>query len=391
MIFLCTPEGEQAARGAGLRYEPFCETEFPLGFGVDHRRKLSAMAGPEALQFTLQLLGSWAQAVMRGLPPVLRRLRLDGLVADNAAHGAGAAALLTNTPFVTVFCTPILDLSGGMPPWHVPWPYEDSDSARQRNRDGLAAVLKLVAPSYRAQFEHLTDAGITVDNRNPEWARSSLACITQVPAAFDFPGGHLPPHYHRTGPFHDGAGRVEVPFPWARLSGEPLIYASMGTVQNGLLGVFRMILEAAERPGYQLVLSVGPNIALESLQANSASTIIVARAPQLELLKRAALCITHAGMNTTLEALTQGVPLVAIPITNDQPGVAARIHASGTGLFVPLSELTAATLHALVGTVLSDPAYRQHAVQMQSAIESCDGLTMAAKIIETAFTSADRA
>jgi UDP:flavonoid glycosyltransferase YjiC (YdhE family) len=32
----------------------------------------------------------------------------------------------------------------------------------------------------------------------------------------------------------------------------------------------------------------------------------------LELLKRAALCITHAGLNTTLVA--QGVPLVAIPI-----------------------------------------------------------------------------
>jgi len=33
--------------------------------------------------------------------------------------------------------------------------------------------------------------------------------------------------------------------------------------------------------------------------------------------------------------------------------------------FVPLSELTAPTLRALVDAVLSDPAYRQRAVQMQ--------------------------
>jgi len=47
----------------------------------------------------------------------------------------------------------------------------------------------------------------------------------------------------------------------------------------------------------------------------------------LELLKQTSVCITHAGLNTVLEALTQDVPQVAIPVTNDQPGVAARIAA----------------------------------------------------------------
>jgi UDP-glucoronosyl and UDP-glucosyl transferase len=48
-----------------------------------------------------------------------------------------------------------------------------------------------------------------------------------------------------------------------------------------------------------------------------ANTVVVRVAPQIELLKRSALCITHAGLNTTLEALAQGVPLVAIPIGYD--------------------------------------------------------------------------
>src|SRR6266853_6737775 len=55
---------------------------------------------------------------------------------------------------------------------------------------------------------------------------------------------------------------------------------------------------------------------------------------RLSLLKRAALCITHAGLNTSLESLAQGVPMVAIPVTNDQPGVAARIAYTKTGEFV---------------------------------------------------------
>lgn len=48
-------------------------------------------------------------------------------------------------------------------------------------------------------------------------------------------------------------------------------------------------------------------------------------APQLEVLERSTACIMHAGLNSTPESLTLGVPLVAIPITNDQPAVAARV------------------------------------------------------------------
>jgi hypothetical protein len=48
-----------------------------------------------------------------------------------------------------------------------------------------------------------------------------------------------PSHFHHTGPFYDGKGREEVEFPWDRLTGEPLIYASMGTIPNGQADVFR--------------------------------------------------------------------------------------------------------------------------------------------------------
>src|SRR5580658_8714154 len=65
-----------------------------------------------------------------------------------------------------------------------------------------------------------------------------------------------------------------------------------------------------------------------------------AQPPQLELLKGAALCITHAGLNTALEALTQGVPMVALPIGYDQPGVAARIVYHGVGESLEIEKLT---------------------------------------------------
>ena len=91
------------------------------------------------------------------------------------------------------------------------------------------------------------------------------------------------------------------------------------------------------------VLSVGNNISPENLGRNPSNTIVVRSAPQIELLKLAALCITHAGLNTVLESLAQGVPMVAIPIGYDQPGVAARIAHHGVGEFMEVEDLTVAT------------------------------------------------
>ena len=68
------------------------------------------------------------------------------------------------------------------------------------------------------------------------------------------------------GPFHDGAGRIGLDFPWERLTGETLIYASMGTLMNGQAAVYRAITAAAaKRNGLQLVLSVRDQVDPEQL------------------------------------------------------------------------------------------------------------------------------
>ncbi|RQH11362.1 glycosyl transferase family 1, partial [Okeania hirsuta] len=75
----------------------------------------------------------------------------------------------------------------------------------------------------------------------------------------------------------------------------------------------------------QLVMSLGGSATPESLPNLPGNSLVVKYAPQLELLQKATLTITHAGMNTTLECLNNAVPMVAIPIAFDQPGVAARV------------------------------------------------------------------
>ena len=110
-------------------------------------------------------------------------------------------------------------------------------------------------------------------------------------------------------------------------------------------------------------------------------------APQLKLLERSAVCITHAGLNTALEALARGVPMVAIPITNDQPGVAARIQWTGTGRLLSLKKLTSQTLRKAVADVLNTPSYRDRAQHLQQEITGMHSLERACEVTESLLTA----
>jgi MGT family glycosyltransferase len=160
----------------------------------------------------------------------------------------------------------------------------------------------------------------------------------------------------------------------------------MGTLVNGLAKVYQILLRAVgQLPGIQVVLSVGENVTPESLGTIPSNVIVVRRAPQIELLKRAALCITHAGLNTALESLAEGVPMVAIPIGYDQPGVAARIAHHGVGEFVDIEDLTVERVRGLIEQVMNSSEYREKARWFQKVIAQTRGLDLAAEAMERAF------
>jgi zeaxanthin glucosyltransferase len=83
--------------------------------------------------------------------------------------------------------------------------------------------------------------------------------------------------------------------------------------------------------------------------------------------------------------LAQGVPLVAIPIGYDQPGVASRIAYHGVGEFVELGDLTKQRLSKLIAKVTSNPSYRDKAHWFQNLVREKRGLDVGADIIEQVF------
>jgi MGT family glycosyltransferase len=130
----------------------------------------------------------------------------------------------------------------------------------------------------------------------------------------------------------------------------------------------------------QLVISLGDPASAGPPTDLPGCPIVVSFAPQQQIMDRAALVITHAGMNTTLGALSSGVPMIAIPITNEQPGTATRMVHTGAGEMLPVSRLTTSRLRQLITRVLGTETYRTQALRMREAIQQAGGVARAADI-----------
>jgi zeaxanthin glucosyltransferase len=386
LVFISLPDGEAVVKAAGLTFLPCAANEFPAGSLNQRFRERSKLQGEEALRVILRNAAARTEGLLNSLPATLTAASVDAVVLDTVLFYTELAPVSLGMPYAHVANALHFDYSGHTPPCFYDWPHETTPAALARNRKGIESFLEMLAPTKAIGRAYAKRVGLDVDWDNPASTISKLAWITQCPREFDFESSHWPPQFHHTGPFHDGAGRINADFPWQRLTGERLIYASMGTLQNGLDNVFRAIAEAVTlRKDVQLVLSIGNHLDPKQIGPLPSNTILVKHAPQLELLKRSSACITHAGLNTALEALAQGVPLVAIPITVDQPGVAARIAEKKTGLVIQLKELTGPRLGFLLDQVLNDSTYRDNARYFQKAIAETNGVSKAADLLERAF------
>jgi zeaxanthin glucosyltransferase len=368
----------------GLPFIPYDDDEFKEGLN-----EVSKKQGEDALQLAMRHVMSQTETIMKSLPKIVQDNRIEALVIDNISFYAELAAIQLGIPYVHACGAMHLDFSGQVPMAADPWPHEKTAVAMARNREGVKKFVRILQDANEGVRARAEAAGLKVDWDDLSATLSPLAYITQVPRAFDFDSSHWPSHFHHTGPFHDGKGREPVEFPWARLTGEPLVYASMGTILNGRADVFRTIVAAlTKNPGVQLVLSVGDRTNPKDLGPVPKNAIVMQRTPQLEVLKQASVCITHSGLNTVLESLAQGVPQVAIPVTFDQPGVAARIAYHKTGVVTSLDKLTQEHLSDLLKQVLEDPSYRDNARRMQMAISEANGLSVAADLVDRSLRAA---
>jgi MGT family glycosyltransferase len=383
VTFFQMPDIEAKILAEGLNFWPIGQSDHPLGSLKESIAQLGQLSGLAALRFTVKAIQKTTNMICRDAPQAIKAAGVDALLVDQTEPAGATVADYLGLPYITICCAMAINREPKIPPIFTPWNYQTAPWASLRNQIGYGLFDLMTSPigqvlrAYRQQWK-------LKPYKNHSDSFSSIAQLSQQPSAFDFPRTHLPSNFYYLGPFRNPSPQ-EVSFPYERLTGQSLVYTSLGTLQNTKEKLFHQIATACADLDVQLVLAHGGGMSDEGVKKLPGKPIVVSYAPQWELLAKASLTITHAGLNTVLDSLSHGVPLVAIPITYEQPAIAARLRWVGAGEVLSLARMDTDRLKTLIERVLREESYRHNAAAIQLSIERAGGVIRGTDLIESSI------
>lgn len=342
---------------------------------------MAKLNGPFGMRAMLRDVAGLTDMLCREAPATLSGIGADAVIADQMEPAGGLVAEHLGLPFVTTATGLPINREPGIPPPYLSWRYEPGERGEKRNRGGYRVSDWLMRGIGEVIEHHSRRLGLT-PRRRSEDCFSAFAEIAQAVRSIDFPRAELAPHFHYLGPWRGGDDADWLPPPGDE---RPIAFCSLGTLQGSRAAIFRKVAEATEMLGLRLVIAHGGRLSSAEIAALPGNPIVHDFVPQRAVLARAAIAVTHGGFNTVLDALSYGVPIVAVPLAFEQPATAARLAYAGVAEVVS-KRASAAALARAMERLLEDGTYRERAASVRADIAGAGGVGKAADIAEACLS-----
>lgn len=172
------------------------------------------------------------------------------------------------------------------------------------------------------------------------------------------------------------------PFSFEHLQGRRLIYVSMGTLNNDDIGFFKMCIEAFTGGDHFVMMTTGGRIQPDAFGTLPENVAVYEWVPQVEVLKRAALFISHGGMNSVHDSLYFGVPLLVVPQQFEQTINAMRVVELGAGLMLKKGQVNTQAIRDSAVRLLTESHFKAQAEHIGNSLRSAGGAVRAADEVE---------
>ncbi len=312
-------------------------------------------------------------------PELLSALDADAVIADEMEAAGALVAARLNLPFVSLAAALPVERDPALPLPVMGFSFDAGPAGRRRNAIAASIHDRIMRPHADTVAAWCRRFGLA-PRRSLADLVSPLGTLAQTVAAFDLPRALPAPRLHHLGPFRRGTG--PAPREDRRRDGPPRVFASLGTLQGWRFGLFRRIADGCRRAGAEVTIAhCGGLSAGEAARLDADE--VVAFAPQQRAIADADVVVTHGGLNTVMDAMAVGVPVLVLPIAFDQPGVAARVLHHGVGLSMNHHTATPAAIARSVRVLLEDPRYRRRAAAMSVAVADAGGAGRAAEVVES--------
>lgn len=372
-----------AGAGAMIQMPGFTVAEIPLAEGYKPATVIARAARPPGVFGILRTVADGAittESICRYGPDMLRDYGIEAVVGDELEPAGGLVARYLGLPFVSLAAALPIERDPMMPLPFVDWRYDPSELGQKRNRGGefiAGLLLTRQRQAIRRSARLLGMSGIRTDLH----CLSDRLRITQTVASFDFPRPSetlLQP----VGPIRSRASSIGHASPPCRKRRRPFVYASLGTLQGHRFELFRKIADACRDLGADVLIAHCGGLDAEKAGRLNASSV-VDFTDQMAALEMADVCITHGGLNTVLDCIRAGTPMLALPIAFDQPGVSARIVHHHIGESLSANRATTAGIRSRLQRLLTNlDTYASAGVPLRSDIMRSSGADDAADLVD---------
>ena len=312
------------------------------------------------LAFSTKILVDTTLALDDKVCEDMKRLKPDCIVADSMAVWGKAIAIKLGIPFVSSTTT-----------------FAFNQYSAKIMKQGIGELVRMLIsmPKITKNIKRLQDKGYPI--------KSVLDIIqnddnthTIVYTSFDFQpcADTFSDKYVFVGPSIRPATDKIVK------TKEKLIYISMGTVNNDMMPLYKTCITTLADTEYQVIISVGNLVSINEFGKMPENISVYEHVDQIAVLQAADIFLSHCGMNSVNESLYFGVPLLMLPQTAEQGGVAERVHQLGAGIKLKKTDRVS-ILNAINKLLLVD-SYKENAMKISCSFKQCTGSKGAADKIE---------
>jgi MGT family glycosyltransferase len=372
--FIHHPDAEHLVEAEGARFEPIGAAAAPVASWTRPMAKIRGLIG---LGGMMQGMVRFTDMFCREAPAVLKRIGAEALIVDQLEAGGGLVAEHLGLPFASVADTMPINREPGVPPPYVGWRYDGSEKGVKRNLGGWRVSDLLMRGVGKAIERNARMLGVPARRRLEDCFSPRLQ-ISQMVPGIDFPRKELPASFHYTGPFRRGpAGAFELPGGDNR----PLVYCTLGTLQGSRVGIFRKVAEACARLDLRLLITQGGLAQVSRAERLPGDPLVYDWVPQEAVLAHADIVVCHGGINTVLEPLAAGLPMVVMPLAFEQSAIAARMEHAGVAKVLSFRS-SARRIAEAIAEVRETPSYRERARAVRQEMRAAGGVARAADLIE---------
>jgi len=385
VTFLHRIDAKAFLRDPRIGFHVLGATSHPAGSLAESLRRAANPGGPIGIRAVIADMARTTDMLCRDLPPALQLLGIDAMLADQMEAAGALVADGAGIPFISIACALPVNREPGIPLPVMPFKYATTEQAMHMYQGSARVYDWIMGPHSRVVAQWAATFKLSPRSMLHECV-STLAQISQTVPGFEFPRSALPATFHHVGPLRTAKTTQVTSAMPPVAEGRPFIFASLGTLQGQRFGLFKRIARAARKLDAQLLIAhCGGLDAGQERALVRAGATVTDFAPQAAVLARADAVVSHAGLNTVMDAIAARTPILALPIAFDQPGAASRVCHADIGLCGSARLSGSATLARMLDQLITQPRFASALDRLAIEVDQAGGAPRAASIIEQAL------